>query len=109
MSAIEADLRRQLAELRDANRVLHRRAQHAEASRPATRSRGRAKLAADCVRLDARVSDLEVALGRIRALAAGWGHQPHVPGQLRDQALRDIEAEAVAALDPKGSIGEKPL
>ena len=51
MSPREIELERLLAEARSANRILHRRVQHAESSRPATRSRGRAKLAADCVRL----------------------------------------------------------
>lgn len=98
MTPREQELERLLAESRAAQCVLHRRVQHAEAKGPATRSRGRAKLAADCVRMAAALEEANASLGRIRAIAAGWAHQPFPPERMQAQALRDIEAEANQAL-----------
>lgn len=90
MSPREAELEQMLEAERKKNRLLHRRVQQAEASRPDLRGRGRAKLATDCVRLETQKADLLDKLGRVRAIAAGWGRQTYPPALQMQQALCDI-------------------
>lgn len=98
----EIELERELAEAREKNRVLHRRIQQAEATRPALRSLGRAKLAQDCVRLETTCVELRERLAKIRAIAAGWGRQTFPPEQLMQSALRDI-ADTATLVDETAS------
>lgn len=105
-TARETELETALAEARALNRVLHRRVQQAESGRPGLSDRGRARLAADCVRGAEANRELTEALGTIRALAAGWGRQTYVPERTWLEALRDIEAEAVKALAKADGTGD---
>lgn len=90
MSTRELELQQLLDAERSKNRLLHRRVQQVEAAQPNLRGRGRAKLAIDCVRLEAQKEDLLDKLGRIRAIAAGWGRQAMPPERQMQQALRDV-------------------